>query len=169
MRRFRLWLLAMLLAGCASVPPAPPRPAHESISAFAFTGRIAMRQGEARHNVRIDWRHAPERDEVLLATPLGQGIAEIVRDTAGARLTLADRRSFAAADWSELASEVFGFRLPLGAATRWLLGATGAAEGWRVRVLEREGDLPNALPTLLEFERDDILVRLRIDEWAEVK
>jgi outer membrane lipoprotein LolB len=169
MRMLRFWLLALLLAGCASVPPAPPRPAPESISAFAFSGRIAVRQGDNRHNAGIDWRHSAARDEVLLATPLGQGIAAIVRDAAGARLTLADRRSFAAADWGELSAEVFGFRLPLGAATRWLLGATGDAEGWQVRVLERESDLPNALPTLLEFERDDIHVRLRIDEWTEVE
>lgn len=169
MRPFRFWLLVALLAGCTSVPPAPPRPDPESISTFAFNGRIAVRQGEQRHSANIDWRHSAARDEVLLATPLGQGIAKIVREASGAHLTLADRRSFAAADWNELSAEVLGFHLPLDAATRWLLGTTGDAAGWRVRVLEREGDLPNALPRLLEFERDDIAVRLWIDEWREVE
>jgi outer membrane lipoprotein LolB len=162
-------LLALLLAGCAASPPSPPRPPAAAIAAFAFSGRLAVRQGEARHHVNIDWRHAAAGDEVLLTTPLGQGVAELVRDAAGARLRLADGRSFAAADWNELSAEVFGFRLPLDASARWLLGEPRDAEGWRVSVRAREGEQPGALPTLIEFERDDIAVRLKIDEWSEVR
>lgn len=161
-------LLALLLAACAASPPLPPRPPAAEIAAFAFSGRIAVRQGEARHHVRIDWRHAAAGDEVLLTTPLGQGVAEIARDAAGARLKLADGRAFAGADWDLLSAEVFGFRLPLGASARWLLGESGETAGWRVNVLERESERPGALPTLIEFERDDVAVRLKIDEWSEV-
>jgi len=168
------WLavLLLLLAGCAAIPSLPARPPAETISAFAFTGRLAVRQGESRHHVNVDWRHAADSDEIMLATPLGQGVAEIVRDAAGARLTLADRRRFAADDWSALSEQVFGFRLPLQASARWLLGQIGEeadTEGWRVRVLERESDLPNALPRLIELERGDIAVHLRIDEWTELR
>ncbi len=38
-----------------------------------------------------------------------------------------------------------------------------------MRVLEREGEFPNALPTVIELERGDITVRLKIDEWTEVR
>jgi outer membrane lipoprotein LolB len=168
-RKFFPVLLALLLAACAASPPLPPRPSAAAIAAFAFSGRLAVRQGEARHHVRIDWRHAATGDEVLLTTPLGQGVAEILRDAAGARLKLADGRQFAAADWDALSAEVFGFRLPLDASVRWLLDEPRDAEGWRVNVLERENEQPDALPTLIEFERDDIAVRLKIDEWSEVR
>lgn len=164
-------VLALWLAGCASTLPAPQRPPAATIAAFAFDGRIAVRQGETRHYAKIDWRHAPGGDTVLLTTPLGQGMAEIVREAAGARLTLADGRKFAAADWSELSREVFGFPLPLQAATRWLLGLgadAGEAAGWRMTVLARESEQTGALPTSIEFERDDIVVRLKIDAWSEV-
>lgn len=163
-----LLLGVLLLAGCATLPP-PARPAAETIVAFAFSGRLAVRQGEARHHMKIDWRHDAARDEILLATPLGQGVAEIVRDAAGARLLLADKRAFAAADWGTLGEQVFGFRLPLSATARWLLGAPAEAEGWRMRVIERESGSPGALPAVIEFERDDIHVRLKIDEWSEVR
>ena len=139
---------------------------------FAFVGRLAVRQGETRHHVNVDWRHDTQRDEILLTTPLGQGIAEIVRDAVGAHLTLADKRSFVAADWSALSRQVFGFALPLNASARWLLGdlgKEGTTEGWRVTVIEREGAAAEALPTVIELERDDITVRLKIDEWSEVK
>lgn len=169
-RRIFTAALLLWLAGCAAVPPAPQRPA--AISVFAFAGRIALRQGETSHHANIDWRHAPEGDTVLLTTPLGQGVAELERDAAGARLTLADGRRYAAADWDELARGVFGLPLPLRAATHWLLGAEGdaaTADGWRMSVLAREGAGPGALPTSIEFARDDIVVRLKIDEWIDVK
>jgi len=161
--------LVFALAGCAASPLLPVRPPVADISQFSFTGRLAVRQGETRHYVNVDWRHAADSDAILLATPLGQGVAEIVRDATGARLTLADRRSFAADDWSTLSQQVFGFPLPLQASARWLLGDIAATEGWRVTVVERESAAVDALPTVIELERDDIAVRLKIDEWVEVK
>ena len=169
MRGFWLGLLALLLAGCAASPVVMQRPGARDITQFAFVGRLAVRQGETRHHVNIDWRHDAQRDEILLTTPLGQGVAELVRDAGGARLTLADKRRYASADWSALSRQVFGFPLPLGASARWLLGDIAATEGWRVTVVEREGATPDALPTVIELERDDIAVRLKIDEWLEVK
>lgn len=167
-----LLVLLLLLAGCAAVPQHPPRPPAAEITAFAFNGRIAVRHGETRHYAQIDWRHEAARDEILLTTPLGQGVAEIERDAAGARLTLADRRRYEAADWSELSDRIFGFRLPLTASTRWLLGEAvedAAAGGWRINVVERESAAPDALPSVIELERDDIAVRLKIDEWTDVR
>lgn len=169
MRVLLWWACALLLAGCATVGTLPQRPATQDITQFAFVGRLAVRQGETRHHANVDWRHDSRRDEILLTTPLGQGIAELVRDAGGARLTLADRRSYAAADWGALSQQVFGFSLPLGASPRWLLGELGATEGWRVTVVERESAAVDALPTVIELERDDIVVRLKIDEWIEAR
>lgn len=163
------FLCLLLLAGCGVNPPLPGRPAATGISSFAFSGRVAVRQGETRHHLKIDWRHDPSRDEILLATPLGQGVAELVRDGSGAQLLLADRRRFAADDWSALSEQVFGFRLPLQASARWLLGDVTDTGTWRIAVTERESAAPDALPTVIELERDDIAVRLKIDEWTEVK
>lgn len=162
-------LLCLLLAGCATSLPSAQRPPVTEISVFSFTGRIAVRQGETRHYVNIDWRHTADSDEILLNTPLGQGLAELARDTTGAHLTLADQRHFTAQDWGTLSAEVFGFRLPLEASARWLLGTAANTEGWRVTIVERESATPHALPTIIELEREDIFVRLKIDEWSEVR
>jgi len=165
----RLFLLCLLLAGCASSPPSAQRPPVTEISTFAFTGRIAVRQGETRHHLNIEWRHAADNDEILLNTPLGQGLAELTRNAAGARLLLADQRYYEAPDWGALSEQVFGFRLPLEASVRWLLGELANTEGWRITVVERENHAPHALPTIIELERDDIFVRLKIDEWSAVQ
>jgi outer membrane lipoprotein LolB len=155
----------MALAGCAGNLPQPPRSSVQHLSAFALAGRLAIRQGEQQYYVSVDWRHDAQRDELLLTTPLGQGIAELIRDVDGARLRLADRREFSASDWDTLAEQVFGFRLPLEAATHWLLGKEAAAAGWRMAVVAHSA----GRPVDLEFERDDIHVRLKIDEWLETK
>lgn len=165
---FLVWLL-LWLTGCALTPVAAKHLPSGEISVFSFSGRIAVRQGETRHHVKIDWQHAPTHDAILLTTFLGQGVAEIERDDAGARLLLADKRRFEADDWGTLAEQVFGFRLPLRASARWLLGEPTDAEGWRITVVERESSLPGALPSIIELEHDDISVRLRIDEWSEVR
>jgi len=169
MRGWFACLLGLLLAGCAAAPVAPLRPPTAEIREFAFVGRLAARQGEAHHHVHVDWRHQAQTDTILLTTPLGHGIAELTRDASGARLVLADGRRFAAADWSTLAREVFGFDLPLDSAERWLLEGTVPDAGWRVTVVEREGTLPGALPKLIELEHEDIFVRLKIDDWVEAQ
>lgn len=158
----------LLLAGCTTLP-SPTRPATESIVAFALSGRLAIRQGDTRHHVRIDWHHDATRDDILLTTPLGQGVAEITRDAGGARLLLADQREFTATDAATLAEQVFGFRLPLDQAARWLLGEPGHIDPWRATVVERESEAADALPSVIELEHDDIHVRLKIDEWSEVR
>jgi outer membrane lipoprotein LolB len=169
-RLFLSWTLALLLlSGCAGVPLAPDRPPAAQIEQFVISGRIAVRQGESRHHARIDWRHESTHDEIFLTTPLGQGGAALTRYAAGARRLLADQRRFAADDWNSLAQQVFGFPLPLSAATRWVLGDLRVTAGWRVTVLARESDAADALPTEIELERDDIAVLLRIDEWSEVR
>ena len=173
MNRFlRLLLvpLLLLLNGCLTLPVATTeRPAPEDVTVFAFNGRIAVKQGETRYYAKLDWRHDETGDAIILTTPLGQGVAEIVRDASGARLTLADRRRYEAADWGALAQQIFGFHLPLAGSERWLLGTTAVVDGWLLTVHQRENDLPDGLPTLIELERDDIAVRLKIDDWSEVR
>lgn len=161
---------------------ASPHPARTAIQAYLLTGRIAVSQAQQRHAVNVSWQHSPTRDQIFLATPLGQGIAELTRDAAGAHLTTAERREFNAPDWQTLSVQVFGFPLPLSALPRWLLAevptaalgvkydAAGrpqrmVADGWQVAFLEYDGDGFNALPVLIELKRENTEVRLKIDEW----
>ncbi len=180
LRGLFLCLVAGLLAGCEALPVREnhfaPRPAPADIAAFSFDGRISARQGETSHHANIAWRHTPDDDEILLTTPLGQGVAELTRGARGARLVGADRQVFEAPDWEGLSARLFGFELPLTGLPRWVLGDVPSAgrgaqldaarvAGWDIRYLDRESDAPGALPVLIEFRRDDIELRLKVDEW----
>jgi outer membrane lipoprotein LolB len=160
-------LAALLLAGCAQVPAGhaihrtPP-----VLTRFELDGRIVVRESQSRHYANISWRHDARRDEILLTTPLGQGVAELSRDSGGARLVMADRREYAAADWEGLSEQVFGARLPLDDLPLWLSGrAPARASGWRVDYLEYQSDAADALPVLIEARRGDIELRLKVSEW----
>jgi outer membrane lipoprotein LolB len=188
-RRRALLAFSLLMAACAGPAPRPgvgaERPPAARIASFALDGRIAVRNGETRYSASVSWQHSVDRDAILLSGPLGQGLAELVRDAAGARLTLADHRQFTAAAMDQLSQQVFGVALPLSEMARWVVGDTagasvGAGEdpqrprqmlahGWTIDLLERESAAESALPTLIEVHRDDLNARLKIIDWQDVR
>lgn len=180
LRPFLLGLLAALLTGCASVPSTaiPARPARDAIEKFGVEARLSIRNEQQIHVARINWRHHAGEDEILVTDPLGQGVAELWRDAAGARLRTADRREANAPDWNALGEKVFGIRLPLDALPHWMTGAVPGADldasgrpqraevqGWRIEFAEYESERPDALPTLIRIERGDIAIKVKVDQW----
>lgn len=162
-------LLVLLLAGCAAPPERPAdAPLGPAVDSFAVVGRLMLRQGERRDHLRIDWEHDPDTDTLMLSTPLGQGVARLSRDPLGATLVLADGRRVRAADWRALAAEVLGTPLPLDELPEWLRGArprrTNVVDGWRVDVAETSMHRGSLLPRALEARRDDVELRLLVDE-----
>lgn len=157
-----------MLAACAQLPASSPGVRHPpTLTRFEVDGRIVVRDNLSRHYANISWRHDATRDEILVTTPLGQGVAELSRDARGARLVMADRKEYFAADWEGLAEQVFGARLPLNDLPAWLAGrAPAATSGWRVAYPEYQSDAADALPTLIELGRGDIELRIKISEWV---
>lgn len=144
-----------------------PRP----VESFLLEGRISVRQDQTRHYANISWRHDVRSDDIFLATPLGQGVAELHRDENGARLIMADRQQRLADDWEDLAAQLFGIRLPLAGLPAWVTGqAPAPASGWQVDYPAYTDDSPDALPTLVELRRGgDLEIRIKVDQWSEVR
>ena len=182
--------MCLLLGGCMLLPQSagdvPIRQARAGIAAFTLDGRLAVHQGERHYASNISWQHSAGRDDMLFTTPLGQGLAELIRTPGVARLIFSDRREVSADDWEELAVQVLNIPLPLTALPRWLVAeapATAQAverdgmgrlqrlriDGWQIDYLDYENESANALPILIELHRDDIAARLKIDEWSLVR
>lgn len=150
---------------------------------FELSGRIAVRYGVEAAGGQLRWRHDREGDEMLISSPLGQGLARILRQGEAVTLTTADGREYRAADAEMLTERVLGFRVPLTGLSDWVRGrpAAGAAEvthalrdaqgrllvleqaGWRIEYLayEEEGNLP----TRLRLTYPALELRLVIAEW----
>ncbi|MBL8448643.1 MAG: outer membrane lipoprotein LolB [Dechloromonas sp.] len=175
---------ALLLAGCASLPPSSAD--RDSVGDFALDARFALRSerpGEppAHASGRLSWTHEAGRDSILLSSPFGQGLAEITVDADGARLRSGDGRLRQASDPATLVREATGYTLPLGELPAWLLGrahSPGAlsrdAQGRPARLREDgwtvdyayDDPRPGALPAGLTITRESELeLRLRIEDW----
>lgn len=172
-----LWLIAALSA-CASLPDEeavlPP-------DGFLVKTRVAVRYGEEAASGRVVWRHSAMRDELLMSNPLGQGIAEISGRPGAYELRLADGKEFAAPDAEALTEEALGWRLPLNGLPQWIRGrplkgvpAEATMDGNRYAELKQNGwqieylawDEVRNLPQRLRLRREDLDIRLAIEEWT---
>jgi len=170
-------LCLALLAACATTPPPLP----EGVS-FELTGRVAVRSDREAASGRLFWRHGPDFDELIITTPLGQGIAEITRRAERYTLTTADSRRLTASDPEALTEQVLGWRLPLAGMPDWVRGRAypGAKSeviygrnghpqlirqlGWRIEYLAYDDQA--GLPSRLRLTRDGLDLRLTIDSWS---
>lgn len=170
-----VWLVAVLvLAACAelaSVPGDAVPVLGPAVERFAADGRISLRQGDRSDHLQFDWQHAPGRDVVLFSSPLGQGLAELGRETGGAWLKLPGQQEQRAADLPTLAQHMFGVALPLEALAEWLGGARpqleGEVDGWRIVVTESAPYRERRLPRRIEIRRDEIEMKIVITGWGE--
>ena len=173
-----------LLSACALQPNRDAmlvREAHESISSFVLEGRVSVRNGDTAQHAGLVWQHEMASDHIELSGPLGQHAAFLDRDASGARLETSAHEVVSAADWGGLSERVLGAALPLDNMARWVIGVVEAdakkeldpqgrpqqadISGWRIKYLRYESEDPLALPTLIDMQREDINVRLKVDQW----
>ena len=151
----------VLLAGCAQVEIRPPQGPLE----FDLSGRIAARYGQESFSGNVAWRHAERADEMLLSTPLGQGVARIVREGDAVILTTAEPKEYRAKDAESLTERVLGFRVPLEGLAQWVRGQPAPeleARGWKVEYQDYDAQ---RRPTRLRVSYPGIELRLAISEW----
>lgn len=178
--RYVLLFVFLLLAGCASLEqqPGPAAPVGE---AFYLSGRVAVKYGDEAASGSISWQHAPASDDLLFSNPLGQGVAHIVRRDGLVNLTTSDKKVYQAGDVESLTEKALGWRLPLAGLPDWVRGRAAAGapaqtrldqaqrlaelrqSGWLVDFLAYDG--ATGLPEKLRLSREDVEIRLVIDQW----
>jgi outer membrane lipoprotein LolB len=119
-------LLGMsLLAGCAQLagpPPARAVPiaAGEAPPPFRLAGRVSVKSAEQSFSGGLRWAHEDAADEILLNSPLGQGVAELRRRGGRVTLTDAEGRQREADSGEALLEAALGVSLPLEGLVYWL-------------------------------------------------
>ncbi len=154
-------LLAAFLAACAQVELKPPAGPLE----FSLAGRIAARSGKEAFTGNISWRHARDGDEMLITTPTGQGVAQIIRQGDAVVLKTSEPREYRAADSEELTERVLGFRLPIEGLAETVQGKPSPSlegRGWKVEYQEYDAQ---RRPTRLRLTNAGAEVRLAIHQW----
>ncbi len=151
----------VLVAGCAQVEIRPPQGPLE----FDLYGRIAARYGQEAFTGTIAWRHASGGDEMLISTPTGQGVAQIVREGEAVLLKTAEPREYRSNDAEDLTERVLGFRVPLVGLADWVQGRPSPElerRGWKVEYQERD---EQRRPTRMRLTYQGIELRLAVTQW----
>ncbi|MCF8150617.1 MAG: outer membrane lipoprotein LolB [Sulfuritalea sp.] len=164
-------LVALLLAACAEMqgPTEASQALGPALQGYLAEGRISLRQGERRDHLRFRWEHTDASDSVLLMSPLGQGLAELTRDAAGARLRQPNQAPVTADSLAQLAQHVFGAPLPLEVLAEWMRGArpalVGEIDGWEVLISDTAPYRQSRLLRVLEARRGEVELKLIVDVW----
>lgn len=175
MRRLLAAAAILFVAACAQAPLQPPEGALE----FQVLGRIAARYNGDGFTGNVDWRHARRGDDMLISTPLGQGVARIVREGEATQITMANGRQYRAPDAEMLTQQALGFRLPLEGMADWVRGVPTPGlpgtrqnfpdgrlqvleqNGWRIEYLDYEGGRPK----LMQLNYPGVQLRFVVTEW----
>lgn len=182
---WRALVAAAALAGCAVQPIAREPTAavvREARSAFELEGRVLASDGTQAASGRIHWLHAPHGDEWTMYSPLGQIVARLVSNAAGAELVTADGRRAHAPDAQSMLPELLGVPAPVDGLAHWVQAAPriGARvlriddhgrparisdAGWIIDYAEYASAAPDAPPRRIEANWGDARIRLIIDAW----
>ncbi|MEP6942760.1 MAG: lipoprotein insertase outer membrane protein LolB [Betaproteobacteria bacterium] len=184
--------LAVLLAisGCAALSDVAASsvrargafvPAQEK---FEASGRVSLRHGAQALTANFRWLHQGERDEIDLASPLGQTLARLSGAPGAVSLRLADGSATSAPDWATLMSRSLEWALPIEGLGYWIQGVPrpGAAfevewgadgapallrqDGWTVVYQPFVRDPSGRMrPARLALSYPDTEVRVAVDAW----
>lgn len=172
--------LAAFVAACATFPGERERigvPVDDA--AFDAAGRLSARHRSEAAAANFRWAHRDTGDELVLATPLGQTVAELAGDAARVRLTFPDGRVTEATDWESLTANVLGAPIPVRGLAWWIRGAGHPGsrhtvererggtrttllrqDGWEI-VYDYTGD--SARPSRLRMTYPDTEIRVAVD------
>jgi len=160
MRRLLL-VPALVLAACAHVEVKPPSGPLE----FDLAGRIAARYRDEAFSGLLTWQHSAAGDEMLISTPMGQGVARIVREGEAVMVSTSEGQTYSDRDGEALTERVLGFRLPVAGLADWVRGRPAPAleeRGWKVDYQARD---EQGRPTRLRVTYPGLELRLAVSEW----
>jgi outer membrane lipoprotein LolB len=150
---------------------------------WMLEGRIGVQTGAETLSGNLQWQHHERADDLLLTSPLGQGVARIVRNAQGTTLEIPNAPVRHADDLETLTRDALGMPLPVTGLAWWVRAQAipdrvseirrdtlGRPEqirqdGWVIDYLQYFDDEPMR-PKKLLATRDTLKIRLVVDRWS---
>ncbi|MES2771408.1 MAG: outer membrane lipoprotein LolB [Pseudomonadota bacterium] len=123
----------------ATLGPSSPHSLHTPSSSFALEARFSVQYQGKRNSGQLSWQHRGDaegaaQDRLLITGPLGQGVAEIVSNAQGARLSGAHGEQEYAATATALTDKLLGYPVSLERLADWVQARAiqaGAKQGMK--------------------------------------
>jgi outer membrane lipoprotein LolB len=187
--------IAALAAACRTTPPPLPpstvpwevrRPQLQAHTHFELRGRVAVAAGAEGFNANLRWMQEGTRSQLTLEGPLGVGGAQVTASGDELSLVTARGEHVDNAEAHAALESRLGFDPPLSALRYWVLGVPDPAQpatealdqtqqrltgltqgGWQVDYQSYVTAAGGALPSRLTLQREDVRVRLLVDNWQQ--
>ena len=160
------------------------RPQLQAQAHFELKGRVAVAAGGEGFNANLHWTQEGTGSQLTLECPLGVGGAQVTASGDELSLVTARGERVDNAEAHAALESRLGFDPPLSALRYWVLGVPDPAqpatealdqtqqrlagltqEGWRVDYQSYIAAGGGALPARLTLQRDNVRVRLLVDNW----
>jgi outer membrane lipoprotein LolB len=187
----RLYALALLvlLPGCSTLPGPdlaatdPSAALRAQVTDWQLRGRVSLTRGDQGWHAGLDWENHPDSYRLQVAGPLGQGALRLTGSPLQVVLEDAEGRRYVAADAESLLLEVTGWELPVAGLRDWVRAlpvpdvpatvqrsddgrvARITQSGWTIDYLRFAAVEGMQWPVRMRMARDDLAVRLVIDQW----
>ena len=191
MSRFFLLVFAVLLSACSTVATLPtedatPQQHQDSLKGFQHwfvSGRAAIQNGIESWHVNLLWLQQADDYQIRLFGPFGSGQVQLTGNAGRAELATSEDERYIARDADQLLYERTGVRMPVNELRHWLVGQhspnghdkarydrhgrlISLQQGeWRVQYKAYVAVNGLVLPSKIFAQKDDLDVRLVIDEW----
>lgn len=185
--------LVFALAGCQTVPvsPAPSvawsvrRPELQDLGRFGLNGRVAIAVGNQGFNAGLRWMQSAAVTRLTLTGPLGAGGVEVTADAGDLSVVTSNGKRLGNAAARTQLEDKLGFEPPLASLRYWVLGVPDpdpskpaavqldsqqrltqlTQDGWQIDYTAYMPVGAEWLPRLLTLRRQDVRVRMVVDEW----
>ena len=168
-QRLALATLAVVLGACAA--PGTPLPELARVpAAFEMSARLSVRQADRSDIARLRWIHQPDSDVWIISSPLGNEVARIESNAAGARLLPAGGPAEEAANFEALTQRLLGVSLDPALLGAWLHGNAHPAtpDGWQVSLDEMQRAGAVVLARRITATSGDVVVKLVVDDYRAI-
>ncbi len=187
-----LMLVVVALAGCKTLPPAPPESAPWAVRKaalqardhFDLKGRIAVALAQEGFSAGLRWQQRGKQSQLALDGPLGVGGVRITSDGNLLKVQNARGEQLDSEAAKRAIQSSLGFEPPISSLRYWVLGvpdpATSADEsldnserlatlkqdGWQIDYTAYTNVAGQSLPSKATLTREGVRVRLSINEWG---
>ncbi len=184
-----LWLATLIVAGCATMPPLPPKDwnqvklERQSLDHWEMTGRAAVATPTEGWTASLAWSQEADNSELRLQGALGVGGVRVRSDGQSFEVETSKGEKIAADDAAAALEQTIGIPLPVGSLRFWLLGVPDPGtpareeldEKGRLSKLEQDGwqatydryayQNDTWLPGRVRLEKGPVRVRVVVDQW----
>jgi outer membrane lipoprotein LolB len=192
-RRAAVIALTAWLAGCTTPPAMTPaaqnaawaarQPELARLTRWQAIGRIGVINGQDGWHANFQWAQQQAEYRIDLIGPLGQGRVLVQGDGREVNVQTQDGQHWTAPDPDALLEQTLGVRLPVGGLRYWIRGlpepgpttvlqtdANGRLtrleqNGWAIDYPAYAPAAPYELPARIVAQRQDLSVKLVIEQW----